>query len=78
MKYVLLFCGTGEDAAAFETLSSEELRVRYPQVGAWFAERRSGIGGSNQLQGPDTATLVRRRRTGTRRADRQPRRANNV
>jgi hypothetical protein len=59
MKYVLLFCGTDEDAAAFEALSPEELRVRYAQVGAWFAEHRSRIGGSNQLQGPDTATSVR-------------------
>ena len=59
MKYVLLFCGTDEDAAAFEALSPEELRVRYTQVGAWFAEHRSKIGGSNQLQGPDTATSVR-------------------
>src|SRR2546421_3973983 len=59
MKYVLLFCGTDEDAAAFEALSPEELRVRYAQVGAWFAEHRSKIGGSNQLQGPDTATSVR-------------------
>jgi hypothetical protein len=59
MKYVLLFCGTDEDAAAFEALSPEELRVRYAQVGAWFSEHRSKIGGSNQLQGPDTATSVR-------------------
>ena|SRR5205809_7196986 len=59
MKYVLLFCGTDEDAAAFEALSPEELRVRYAQVGAWFAVHRSRIGGTNQLQGPDTATSVR-------------------
>jgi hypothetical protein len=59
MKYVLLFCGTDEDAAAFEALSPEELRARYAQVGAWFAEHRSEIGGSNQLQAPDTATSVR-------------------
>jgi hypothetical protein len=59
MKYVLLFCGTDEDAAAFEALTPEELRVRYGQVGAWFAEHRSKIGGSNQLQGPETATSVR-------------------
>jgi hypothetical protein len=59
MKYVLLFCGTDEDATAFEALPPKELRVRYAQVGAWFAEHRSKIGGSNQLQGPDTATSVR-------------------
>jgi len=59
MKYVLLFCGTDEDAAAFAALSPEELRTRYAEVGAWFAEHRSKIGPSNQLQGPETATSVR-------------------
>jgi hypothetical protein len=58
MKYVLLFCGSAEDAAAFEAMSPDELRARYAQVGAWFAEHRGKIGGSNQLQGPETATLV--------------------
>ena len=59
MKYVLLFCGTAEDAAAFAAMSPEELRARYAEVGAWFAEHGSKIGGSQQLQGPDTATSVR-------------------
>jgi hypothetical protein len=59
MKYVLLFCGTDEDAAAFAALSPEELRARYADVGAWFAEHRSKIGSSHQLQGPETATSVR-------------------
>ena len=55
---MLLFCGTDEDAVAFETLSPEALRVRYPQLGAWFAQHRSKIGGSIQSQGPNTATSV--------------------
>jgi hypothetical protein len=59
MKYVLLFCGSAEDAAAFEAMSPDELRARYAQVGAWFAEHRTKIGGSNQLQGLETATAVR-------------------
>jgi hypothetical protein len=59
MKYVLLFCGTEEDAAEFAALSPDELRARYAQVGAWFAEHRSKIGATNQLRGPDTATSVR-------------------
>ena len=59
MKYVLLFCGTEEDAAAFAALSPDELRARYAEVGAWFAEHRSKIGPSQQLQGPETATSVR-------------------
>jgi hypothetical protein len=35
------------------------LRDRYAEVGAWFAEHRSRIGATNQLQGPETATTVR-------------------
>ena len=59
MKYVLLFCGDADDAAAFAALTPDELRARYAEVGAWFAEHRARIGGSNQLQGPETATSVR-------------------
>lgn len=59
MKYVLLFCGDADDAAAFAALTPDELRARYAEVGAWFAEHRAKIGGSNQLQGPETATSVR-------------------
>jgi len=59
MKYVLLFCGDADDAAAFAALAPNELRARYAEVGAWFAEHRAKIGGSNQLQGPETATSVR-------------------
>ena len=59
MKFVLLFCGTDEDAAAFAALTPEQLRERYAQVGAWFGEHRSKIVASGQLQGPDTATSVR-------------------
>src|SRR5690242_13286804 len=59
MKYVLLFCGDADDAAAFAALTPDELRARYAEVGAWFTEHRAKIGGSNQLQGPETATSVR-------------------
>ena len=41
MKYVLLFCGTEEDAAAFAALSPEALGARYEEVRAWFAEPMS-------------------------------------
>ena len=58
MKYVLLFCGTDEDARAFAALSEAELKERYTQVGRWFAENRGRIGGTNQLLGPETATSV--------------------
>jgi hypothetical protein len=59
VKYVLLFCGTDEDAAAFAALSEVDLKERYALVGRWFAEHRPRIGGSNQLLGPETATSVR-------------------
>lgn len=58
MKYVLLFCGTTADQAAFDALKPEELRQRYAEVGRWFAENRARLGHGNQLQGPDTATTV--------------------
>jgi hypothetical protein len=59
MKYVLLFCGTPEDQAAFDALSGDDLAERYAQVGRWFAQHASVIGASNQLQPPETATSVR-------------------
>jgi len=59
MKYVLLFCGDDEDARAFAALSEAELKERYAQVGRWFADHRDRIGGTNQLQAPETATSVR-------------------
>ena len=59
MKYVLLFCGSDEDAAAFQAMTPDELRARYAEVGAWFAEHAAKIGGTNQLQGPESATSVR-------------------
>jgi hypothetical protein len=58
MRYVLLFCGTDEDAREFAALSEAGRKERYALVGRWFAENRSRIGGSNQLQGPETATSV--------------------
>ena len=59
MKYLLLFCGTAEDAEAFAALTPEELRARYAQVGAWYAEHASKIGATSRLQGRETATAVR-------------------
>ena len=59
MKYLLLFCGSAEDAAAFEALTPDELRTRYAQVGAWFAGHEARIGATGQLQSPQAATSVR-------------------
>ena len=59
MKYILLFCGTEEDQAAFDALTPEQLRARYAEVGKWFMENGSNIGSTHQLQPPETATTVR-------------------
>jgi hypothetical protein len=59
MKYVLLFCGTPEDQAAFDALSQDDLAERYAQVGRWFAQNGAAITGANQLQSRETATTVR-------------------
>jgi hypothetical protein len=59
MKYVLLFCGTDEDAARFAALSPEQLKASYARVGAWWQEHQSKILGGEQLQPPNTATTVR-------------------
>jgi hypothetical protein len=59
VKYVLLFCGTREDQAAFDALSNEDLAERYAQVGRWFAEHSDAIGAAGQLQPRETATTVR-------------------
>ena len=59
MKYLLLFCGNEQDAAEFDALAPDELAARYAEVGAWFAEHRSKIGGTNQLQGAGSVTSVR-------------------
>jgi hypothetical protein len=59
MKYVLLFCGTREDQAAFDALSRDDLAERYAQVGRWFAEHAGAIGGAGQLQPRETATTIR-------------------
>jgi hypothetical protein len=59
MKYVLLFCGTDADAAAFAAMSPDELRQRYAEVGRWFGEHKDKIKYTDQLQHPSTATTVR-------------------
>lgn len=58
MKYILLFCGTPEDQAAFDAMSPDELGKRYAEVGRWFAENKARVVSSNRLQGPHTATSV--------------------
>jgi hypothetical protein len=59
MKYVLLFCGTDEDAARFAAMTPEQARQAYARVGEWWQEHQSKILGGEQLQPPSTATTVR-------------------
>ena len=59
MRYVLLFCGSDADQAAFDAMSPDELRQRYAEVGRWFGEHQSKILFTDQLQPPSTATTVR-------------------
>jgi hypothetical protein len=59
MKYVLLFCGSDADAAAFAALAPDELRQRYAEVGQWFAAHHDKIKYADQLQPATTATTVR-------------------
>lgn len=59
MKYVLLLFGTTQDAQRWEEMTEEARAQQYEQAGRWFAEHRSKIGGTQQLQPAHTATSVR-------------------
>jgi len=58
MKYLLLFCATQEDLAAWRALPEEaraQTRVRSAQ---WIAEHRAQIRSNNGLHLPHTVTSV--------------------
>src|ERR687884_602328 len=59
MKYILLFCGTEEDQAAFDALTPEQLQEQYARVGQWFMQHGSKLGSTAQLQPRESATTVR-------------------
>lgn len=59
MKYVLLFCGTADSQAAWESMPDEIRRQAYARVEQWFAENGSKVTGGYELQPPSTATTVR-------------------
>jgi hypothetical protein len=59
MKYLLLFCNTAEDIAAYEAKSQAELDKQSDEVQNWLATYASKVGGRGQLHAPDTATTVR-------------------
>ena len=56
MKYILLFCGTGDGAGPAS--SPDDIRRAYADVGDWLTRNSSRIGSIHQLQPPDTATTV--------------------
>ena len=59
MKYVLMFCGTDEDATRFAAMTPEQASRAYAKVGQWWQENESKILGGEQLQPVNTATTVR-------------------
>ena len=58
MKYVLLFCGNPQDAAAWEAMSDETRAQQYEKVGQWFGQHSDKIRGTSELQPAHTATSV--------------------
>jgi hypothetical protein len=63
MKYILMFAGTLEDQEQWEKMPKDEAAAAYERVAKWFEENgKSGkIVGGEELQGPNTATTVRRK-----------------
>lgn len=59
MRYVLLLFGTSQDVQRWEEMTEEARAQQYAQVGRWFAEHHTNIGGTQQLQPAHTATSVR-------------------
>ena len=57
MKYVLLFCGTEEDAQRYNSLSKADLDAQLAKVGVWFSDPR--IRGGQRVAPGSTATTVR-------------------
>jgi hypothetical protein len=59
MRYMLLFCGSDEDRRAFEAMSEDELRARYGEVAASFAQHEDSVRSTARLQPRESATTVR-------------------
>jgi hypothetical protein len=65
MKYVLLFCHTAEEDAAWRSAPPDELAAGYAEVGKWFETNGRHFEGGLELQAPATATTVRKRADGS-------------
>ena len=63
MKYIIMFAGTLDEQEQWEKMPKEQLALAYKRVGKWFEEHtKSGkIVGGEELQGPSTATTIRRK-----------------
>jgi hypothetical protein len=63
MKYIIMFAGSTDDQEQWEKMPKAEAEAAYARVGQWFEEHsKSGkIIGGEELQGPHTATTVRRK-----------------
>jgi hypothetical protein len=64
MKYVLLFCGTKDSQAEWESMPEDIKKQAYGRIGQWFQENAAVFRGGHELQSPDTATTVRRNGSG--------------
>ena len=63
MKYVIMFAGTLEEQEQYEKMPKEQLAAANERVMKWFDEHGQAgrIVGGEELQGPSTATTVRRK-----------------
>ena len=63
MKYIIMFAGSADEQEQWEKMPKAEAEAAYARVGQWFEEHsKSGkIVGGEELQGPHTATTVRRK-----------------
>lgn len=63
MKYVLMFADTVENQESWEKMTEAARVAAYGQVMQWFEEHSKAgkIIGGEELQGPSTATTVRRK-----------------
>jgi hypothetical protein len=63
LKYIIMFAGTLDEQEQWEKMPKEQLALAYERVGKWFEEHtKSGkIVGGEELQGPSTATTIRRK-----------------
>src|ERR1700680_2424623 len=58
MKYLLLFCATQEELAAWQALPEEARAQTRAKSGQWMVEHRSQIRSDNGLHLPHTVTSV--------------------